>query len=221
VLAESALELTPREIWDHPAVWKNASRRGKKPGETLLDVSLHYHAMRKLKNREKRGRPDIVFISLLEALNSPLNKEGKLRIYIHTLHDYVIYVDPSVRIPRDYRRFIGLMEQLLVEGKVPPKSENPLLYVKNRRLRDIVDEINADVTVLLVEHGIRKHILDLAREVKGKKSCFIVGGFPHGDFNEETLAITDFKVSIYHEPLETWSVVSRIISAMEIVEEII
>ncbi|TRM90261.1 16S rRNA methyltransferase, partial [Sulfolobus sp. B1] len=51
ILLESAIELVPREIVDHPSVIKNAKRRGKKPEDTLLDISLHYHAMKSLENK--------------------------------------------------------------------------------------------------------------------------------------------------------------------------
>ena len=142
VLAESSLELIPKELWSDPSVIKNAKRRRKKPAEILLDKSLHYHAMKNIAKREKRGRPDIVHVSLLLALNSPLNQEGMLNIYVHTLENYVITVNPKVRIPKNYNRFVGLMEQLLKYGKVPPKSEKPLLYVKTMSLKDLISKIN-------------------------------------------------------------------------------
>ena len=221
ILAESSLELVPRELWSHPAVWRNARRRGKKPGETLLEVSLHYPAMRRLAAREKRGRPDIVFVSLLEALGSPANAEGMLRVYVHTINDLVLYVDSKVRIPRDYRRFVGLMEQLLVEGRVPPGSDRPLLYVKNRTIRALIKEIRPEVTMVLWEKGERRSVVEVARRLRGKSIAVIVGGFPHGDFDSETLELADIKVSIYPVPLETWCVVSRVISAFEHVEGVI
>ena len=72
---------------------------------------------------EKRGRPDIVHFTLLEALGSPLNLEGLLKIYVHTYSGYVIDVRPEVRLPRDCNRFSGLMEQLFQEGKGNLKIE--------------------------------------------------------------------------------------------------
>ncbi|TRM76859.1 16S rRNA methyltransferase, partial [Sulfolobus sp. A20-N-F8] len=74
ILLESAIELVPREIVDHPSVIKNAKRRGKKPEDTLLDISLHYHAMKSLENKYKRGRPDIVHQALLLILTDPTVK---------------------------------------------------------------------------------------------------------------------------------------------------
>ena len=50
---------------------------------------------------------------LLTLLDSPINKAGRLQIYIHTAKDVLIEVSPSVRIPRTFKRFAGLMVQLL------------------------------------------------------------------------------------------------------------
>jgi rRNA small subunit pseudouridine methyltransferase Nep1 len=49
----------------------------------------------------------------LTLLDSPLNKAGLLQIYIHTSRGVLIEVNPCVRIPRTFRRFSGLMVQLL------------------------------------------------------------------------------------------------------------
>lgn len=46
-------------------------------------------------------------------LDSPLNKAGLLQVYIHTAKGVLIEVNPSVRIPRTFKRFSGLMVQLL------------------------------------------------------------------------------------------------------------
>ncbi|MCC6050815.1 MAG: 16S rRNA methyltransferase, partial [Thermofilum sp.] len=54
LLAEAGLELVPKELWSHPAVRASARRRGKKPGEILLDVALHHSAMVGLGERWKR-----------------------------------------------------------------------------------------------------------------------------------------------------------------------
>jgi hypothetical protein len=38
-----------------------------------------------------------------------LNKAGLLQVYIHTAKGVLIEVNPSVRIPRTFKRFSGLM----------------------------------------------------------------------------------------------------------------
>lgn len=214
ILAEAALETVPREIWGHPAVYKHARRRGKPPSSILLDRSIHHHAMKRLPNAEKRGRPDIVHVALLEALSSPLNKEGLLEVYIHTLNDYVIFVDPSTRIPRNYNRFTGLMEQLFQEGQVPPQGR-PLLWIKPMTLKRLLEEINASYVILLAEDGETKRVREIAAEAleNAPNAAIIVGAFPHGDFTPETKELATRVYSIYQgNPLETWTVVSHFLA---------
>jgi len=214
-LVESALELVPREIMSHPAVVNNAKKRGKKPSEVLLDVSIHYSAMKNLPNRFKRGRPDIVHISLLNAMSSPLNMEGYLELYIHTIQDQVIFINPKMRPPRDYRRFIGLMEQLLTIGKVPPEAEESLMYVKTLTIRDLIKRLNVDYVILLSEKGELVTPDKLASSILKNNSIVLIGGFAHGDFEREVYEVASDILAIYPRPLDTWIVVSRVIEACE------
>src|SRR5690606_37003046 len=50
---------------------------------------------------------------LLTLLDSPLNKAGKLQVYIQSTKGVLMEVNPTVRIPRTFKRFAGLMVQLL------------------------------------------------------------------------------------------------------------
>lgn len=58
-------------------------------------------------------RPDITHQSLLTLMDSPLNKAGKLEVYITTTTNQVIRINPATRIPRTFKRFAALMAQLL------------------------------------------------------------------------------------------------------------
>ena len=214
ILIESALELVPREIWWHPAVRASARRRGKKPGDILLDRSLHHPAMKELRLSEKRGRPDIVHFSLLNALSSPLNLEGKLRIYVHTIGDYVLFIRPDTRLPRNYQRFIGLMEQLFIKGRVPPDSSNPLISIREMSLEDLVESLGRKL-LLLSETGELVSPDTVAEEVVSHGYAVGIGGFPHGDFSKRVYSLADKVYSIYPRPLDTWIVVSRVIEAVE------
>ena len=214
VLIESSLELVPKEIWGHPAVLKSARRRGKRPGDILLDKSIHYHAMKDLKYSEKRGRPDIVHASLLNALSSPLNLEGKLRIYIHTIGDYTVFVRPDTRIPRNYMRFVGLLEQLFITGKVPPDSDKPLLLIKDMSLEELLSTIGKKL-ILLSETGELVSPDYVVEEIVSSNGIIGIGGFPHGDFSKRIYRLADKVYSIYPKSLDTWIVVSRIIEAYE------
>jgi len=215
ILAESSLELVPQQIAGHPAVVRNARRRGRKPTETLLDVSLHYHAMKRLSKREKRGRPDIVHITLLELLSSPLNLEGRLKVYVHTLNDYVLFIDPATRIPKNYNRFVGLMEQLLVKGRIPPQADKPLITVKPATMSSLLRTLGFNSMILLSEWGELKSPIDACSEALKHNAPIVIGAFPHGDFEEETRALARNIYSIYPKPLEAWVVASRIVGACE------
>jgi rRNA small subunit pseudouridine methyltransferase Nep1 len=60
---------------------------------------------------------------LLTLLDSPLNKAGLLQVYIHTAKGVLIEVNPSVRIPRTFKRFSGLMgawRDLFVPASLTP-----------------------------------------------------------------------------------------------------
>ncbi|MBT8252045.1 MAG: ribosome biogenesis protein, partial [Nitrosopumilus sp.] len=91
VLSESSLELVPYELQDHPSVISHARKLGKHPSEILLDNSWHFAAMKGIENEMKRGRPDLVHFSILEATTIPLYLKNKIKIYIHTVDDKVIY----------------------------------------------------------------------------------------------------------------------------------
>ncbi|HEU12835.1 MAG TPA: 16S rRNA methyltransferase, partial [Euryarchaeota archaeon] len=102
VLADSELETVPKELWSHPSVSKQARRRGKRPGNMVLDSNFHHAAISRYFPGEenRRGRPDIVQYFLLNTLESPLNIYGKLSVYVHTRKNQVIFVDPATRLPK-------------------------------------------------------------------------------------------------------------------------
>ena len=220
LIAEAALETVPREIAKHPSVIRNSMRRGKKPIETLLDVSIHYYAMKHLIDREKRGRPDILHIILLNLLSSPLNLEGKLSLLVHTYGNYVIKVNPSIRLPRNYNRFIGLMEQLFSKGKVPP-NEKPLLEILPASFEYALKMLDATSSILLSEKGIISSPERICRESLATGQPIVIGGFPHGSFRNEVLSTASKVYSIYYKPLDGWVVASIMAHACEKVLKIL
>ena len=80
VIAESALELVPKELQNHNSVIAYAKDLTKNHLRILLDISWHFAAMKGIKNEIKRGRPDLVHFSLLEACSIPLYFENKLNL---------------------------------------------------------------------------------------------------------------------------------------------
>jgi len=215
ILAEAALETVPKKLWSHSAIRRHAKKQKKQPGQLILDRTLHHSAMKTLKDNLKRGRPDIVHFALLAAMGSPLNRTGLLRTYVHTCRDYVIELEPCTRLPKNYNLFVGLMEQLLLQGKVPVEGE-PLLMLEPKKLDKLLAEVQADYVLVFSRRGEPETVEDAVLSLKQKKRpAVIIGGFPHGDFGEETLQLADEVVSVDFEALEAWTVTSRVVYEYE------
>ena len=215
ILAEAALETVPEELWSHPAVRRHSKRQHKPPKQLLLDRSFHHAAMIRLNNNEKRGRPDITHFALLEALGSPLNREGQLKVYVHTNKDYVITINPAARLPRNYSRFIGLIEQLFQQGRVPSEGEI-LLSLEQKTLQQLLDEIKPDYVLAFSREGKPETIKVAVSCMQSKKSpAVIIGGFAHSHFSEATVQLAEEVVCVDLEMLETWTITSRLIYEYE------
>ncbi|MCI4447640.1 MAG: 16S rRNA methyltransferase [Pyrobaculum sp.] len=212
VLAESALELVPSELWRHPAVLADAKRRRKKPGEILLDRSRHHPAMRDLPDASRRGRPDIVHQVLQVFQYSILNKRGLGRAYVHTRDDYVISLRPETRPPKSYNNFVSLLEQLYKVGRVPPSGE-PLMELHKKDLRRLLEELGGR-WVVLHETGEKLPLLDLGAALLN--SVVVVGGFPHGDFeNRWVLEEAVGRYRIGDETMDAPQAICRAVVAAE------
>lgn len=75
----------------------------------LLNCDDHQAVLRRLGREAAHARPDITHQCLLTLLDSPLNKAGLLQVYIRTAKGVLIELHPSVRIPRTFKRFSGLI----------------------------------------------------------------------------------------------------------------
>lgn len=207
ILADSELELIPKEIQKSSIVLDLARKRRKDPKSILLDSNIHYKAMKELKEYERRGRPDIVHLTLLLAQDSVLAHEGLLQTYVHTRNNDVIFIDPTTRLPKSYNRFTGLIESVLL-GK-----ETELLRLKRLTLLDLVSKINPKKSVCFSEGGTAVNLLKFVFEIP-KDTCFIIGGFPHGDFISPVATISDEIVKIYDTSLNAASVLSELLTTL-------
>jgi len=67
---------------------------------------------------------------LVNLLDSPLNKIGRLLIYVHASTGELIEVHPAMRMPRILHRFAQLMQELLRHGRITGQQNNvPLMQV--------------------------------------------------------------------------------------------
>lgn len=209
VLADCELERVPPEIADHRVVRWWARRRGRRPTELLLDSSLFYPAMRRLEDGHRRGRPDIVHRCLLLSLDSPLNREGLLRVYVHTRNDEVIEVDPETRLPRSFHRFAGLMEELFLRGR----TEGERMRLRKEKLAELLRRIGAPRTLMLDPAGEPRLWGELYHEEN--EVCAVVGGFAEGGYLSDLGGFPVERVCVDPEPLPSSTIVARLIFSYE------
>ncbi|MEM2910629.1 MAG: 16S rRNA methyltransferase [Nitrososphaerota archaeon] len=217
VFVEAALELVPKECWNHRAVISEAERRGKRPGQLLLDRSYHHAAMKGLADAHKRGRPDIVHFCLLESLGSVLSKKGFLEVYVHTRDNKLIWINPETRLPRVYERFKGLIETLYEERVIESEGKR-LLELREGTLAELLSTLELDQAILMSEKGDRLTIKELGKLLASyERPAVLIGAFPRGEPEEQTVKVASRAVCIYGEPLEAWTVTSRVICSLEYV----
>jgi rRNA small subunit pseudouridine methyltransferase Nep1 len=213
VLAESSLELVPKELQQHNSIISHSRKLGKNPSELLLDNSWHFGAMKGIKNEIKRGRPDLVHISLLEACTIPLYYEKKITIYVHTIGDKVIFIDQDVHLPKSYHRFAGLIEKLFLE-KVIEADGRKLLQIKDMTFDQLLEEINPKRIIGLSTQGIKSSCEDVAKKLT-TESCLVIGGFPKGNFSDKIKKRFEYLVNVNETPLESHVVISRVLYEYE------
>jgi len=216
VVVEAAIELVPKEIKWHPSVRKYAARRGKSPTSVLLDRSYHHAAMLRLRNNEKRGRPDIAYHILLDAVASPMYKRGLLSIYVETYDGNIIELGEGVRLPRAYHRFVGLIEDLYEKREIVADSGELLLAMRKQSLKELLEELKPDFSLLLREQGEKSSYEQLAEELVRHETPLVgVGGFPYGDFREDALELFNNQVAVAGEPLDASLVACRLVYEVE------
>ncbi|GAA5937352.1 18S rRNA pseudouridine methyltransferase [Sporobolomyces koalae] len=194
------LEQACLETYKHSAP---AGARGGKGEEkySLLNCDDHQGVLAKMGRDIAHARPDITHQCLLTLLDSPLNKAGRLQVYIHTARGVLIEVNPSVRIPRTFKRFGGLMVQLLHKLSIRSLngSEKLLKVIKN----PITDHLptNCHKITLSFDATPVKLTKYLPTIPDTHSICVFVGAMAHGPDNfadhlvDEKIAISQYSLS--------------------------
>ena len=213
IISESALELIPFELQDHPSVISHAQKLGKYSSEILLDNSWHFAAMKGIKNEIKRGRPDLVHFSILEATTIPLYLQNKLNLFVHTIDDKVIHFGKNVHLPKSYHRFEGVIEKLYQEKKIIAKNEL-LLNLKDQTFSELINEIKPSKIIGFSTEGKLNTYENIASQIPDN-SCIVIGGFQKGHFSDSVQnTITDL-YSVGNKSLEGHVITSRILYEYE------
>jgi rRNA small subunit pseudouridine methyltransferase Nep1 len=161
--------------------------------------------MLKLKDGLRRGRPDLVHQAVLAVTGTPAYLMGEAKLYIHTYANLVIEVAEKTRLPKTYFRFQGLMEKVLSGQK------EELLRVRETKVDDLIDQIGAESVIGFSRRGNLMKPEEWVSKYVKNNTVFVVGGFPRGGFSPDVVKKFNVMVAIHEMPLETHTVLARVI----------
>ncbi|XP_009339580.2 ribosomal RNA small subunit methyltransferase nep-1 [Pyrus x bretschneideri] len=196
-------EINPKNGPGAIFILEKASLEVAKVGKTyqLLNSDEHSNFLRKNNKDPALYRPDILHQALLMVLDSPINKAGRLRnVYVRTAAGVLIEVKPYVRIPRTFKRFAGVMLQLLQKLSISAvgKREKLMRVIKNPvtqylpvNSRKIGFSYSSEKLV-----NIQKYV---ASDENSTDFVFVVGAMAHGkvetDYTEDFISISGYPLS--------------------------
>ena len=213
ILAESSLELIPKHLCHHPSVKSYSKKFKKNPLNTLLDNSWHFGAMKGLDNEIKRGRPDIVHLTLLSLCTTPAFYKNNFRVFVHTLNDEIISIGSNTRLPKSYHRFQGLIEKIFLTKEI--ESENEILMkLEKSSLSQLISKIKPTKIIGLTTKGQKTTFEKITKEIT-ENTCILIGGFQKGHFNKDTEKVIKESFSISDYSLEAHLVASRLVYEYE------
>ncbi|XP_011500345.1 PREDICTED: ribosomal RNA small subunit methyltransferase NEP1 [Ceratosolen solmsi marchali] len=180
-------------------ILENAQLESVKIGTSfeLLNCDDHASILKKNKREPGSSRPDITHQCLLMLMDSPLNRAGLLQVYIHTEKNVLIEINPQTRIPRTFKRFAGLMVQLLHKYNVRA-SDGPMKLLKVIK-NPLTDHLPVGCKKIAMSFSSNKmmHPRDFVPE--NEPIAIIVGAMAHGqvktDYTEETFSISNYPLS--------------------------
>lgn len=184
-----------------------------KSSHGLLNCDEHMNLIRKYKKDPAFCRPDIVHQCLLMLFDSPLNRAGLLQVYIHTMNNILIEINPQTRFPRTFKRFASLMVQLLHKGSIKSSNgpEHLLRVIKNPVTSHLPIGCRKIGTSFKAEKIIKPAEL-INAESPDEPIVVVIGAMAHGeaavDYTEEAVCISKY-------PLSGALACTKIVSAFE------
>ncbi|KAK2416717.1 ribosomal RNA small subunit methyltransferase NEP1 [Trifolium repens] len=184
-------------------ILEKASLEVAKVGKTyqLLNSDEHANFLRKNNKNPGDYRPDICHQALLSILDSPLNKAGRLKVvYIRTEKGVLIEVKPYVRIPRTFKRFAGVMLELLQKLSISAAGQRDKLL---RTIKNSVTQylpINSRKAGLSFSSEKLVNMKDYLSTIPSNLDLvFVVGAMAHGkietDYTEDYIAVSGYPLS--------------------------
>ncbi|EDW06850.1 ribosomal RNA small subunit methyltransferase NEP1 [Drosophila mojavensis] len=184
----------------------------------LLNCDDHAGILRKNQREPGTCRPDITHQCLLMLFDSPLNRAGLLQVFVRTAQNVIIEINPQTRIPRTFKRFAGLMVQLLHKFQVRANetSRRLMSVIKN----PITDHLPVGCKKYAMSYSGRlvTNCRDLVPKGEEGSSAYeepvviVIGAFAHGTLNTD---YTEELISISRYPLSAAIACSKLCSAFE------
>jgi rRNA small subunit pseudouridine methyltransferase Nep1 len=189
----------------------------------LLNCDDHRDLCRKKLHKDPNDyRPDILHQELLALLDSPLNKAGLLKVYISTTKKVLIEVNPSIRIPRTYKRFAGLMVQLLHKMKIKAANESTTLLkvIKNPFSQHLPAGTRCygfePEGTLYSPVALAKAIVPMDQDDNSiPPTCLVIGAMSSGNVTINDHPYIEKMFSISNYPLSGAAAISRVIGGIE------
>mmetsp|Transcript_25160 Transcript_25160/g.59343 ORF Transcript_25160/g.59343 Transcript_25160/m.59343 type:complete len:276 (-) Transcript_25160:1791-2618(-) len=178
---------------------------------------------KKLRKDPNSFRPDILHQEILALLDSPLNKAGLLRIYIATTKKVLVEVNPQIRAPRTYKRFAGLMVQLLHKMKIKAGNDSTTLLkvIKNPFSSHLPPGTRcfgfSCEGTLYSPIALAKTVVTAEPDTSGKTppTCFVLGAMSTGHITLEDHPYIEKMISISSYPLSGAAAISRLLGGIE------
>lgn len=180
----------------------------------LLNCDDHQNFLLKHKKDPALYRPDICHQALLSILDSPLNKAGKLKgVFVHTARNVLISINPKVRLPRTFKRFSGLMLQLLQKLSIratngPDKLMRVIKGPVTKHFPLDAKRIGFSVNAKSLQ-PIHEYVKELP---DNQPIVFVVGAFAHGKIDS---SYVDEEIAISQYPLSAAYCLARITQSLE------
>ncbi|KAL6540680.1 hypothetical protein OROMI_024563 [Orobanche minor] len=197
-------------------ILEKASLEIGKVGKTyqLLSSDEHANFLARNKRNPADYRPDIAFQAIQTILDSRVNKCGRLKaLYVKTQQGLLLHIKPHARMPRTYKRFAGLMVQLLQKLHITSsgKGEKLLRVIKN----PVTQYLPVNSRKLGFSHSSEKLVdmYDYVGTIGNELNLvFVVGAMAHGKIDEDY--VEDY-LSISEYPLSAAYCISMITTALE------
>jgi len=177
----------------------------------LLNCDDHIHQMRKHGKDPAHARPDIAHQCLLMLFDSPLNRAGLLQVYVHSSKNALIEINPQTRIPRTFKRFAGLMVQLLnkMSVRAADSSVKLMKIIKN----PLSDHLPVGCKKVAMSFHAERAVAprELVPDVD-EPIVLVIGAMAHGSVNVD---YTEGCFSISEYPLSGALACAKICSAFE------